>query len=166
MKNIILQPLKNYPPPFFVPNSNFLHMVPNSSTIIPPPQGLILKKYTPPASPLLKIICFPNTFLCFIRWIRENKSSSKLKKGLKNLPCDVKYFLNLEIMKWNTPDGFLMEGEVWGMFFIYTLIFIEVKGTYRNSILIPESGWENFRNLLDEYVKQSKDAWFTSCQAE
>lgn len=34
----------------------------------------------------------------------------------------------------------------------------EVKGTYRNSILIPESGWENFRNLLDEYVKQSKDA--------
>ena len=44
------------------------------------------------------------------------------------------------------------------MFFIYKLKFIQVKGTYRNSILIPESGWENFRNLLDEYVKQSKDA--------
>merc|ERR1712228_577588 len=29
----------------------------------------------------------------------------------------------------------------------------EVKGTYRNSILIPESGWEDFRNVLDEYVK-------------
>merc|ERR1712137_253028 len=33
----------------------------------------------------------------------------------------------------------------------------EVKGNYRNSILVPESGWENFRDVLDEYVKQSKD---------
>jgi len=33
----------------------------------------------------------------------------------------------------------------------------EVKGTYRNAILIPESGWENFRNVLDEYVKQTKE---------
>ena len=30
----------------------------------------------------------------------------------------------------------------------------EVKGNYRNSILIPESGWENFRDVLDDYVKQ------------
>ena len=30
----------------------------------------------------------------------------------------------------------------------------EVKGNYRNSILVPESGWENFRDVLDEYVKQ------------
>merc|ERR1712212_383780 len=33
----------------------------------------------------------------------------------------------------------------------------EVKGSYRNSILIPETGWESFRNVLDEYVKQTKD---------
>lgn len=33
----------------------------------------------------------------------------------------------------------------------------EVKGAYRNAILLPESGWESFRNVLDEYVKQSKD---------
>ena len=32
----------------------------------------------------------------------------------------------------------------------------EVKGNYRNSILVPESGWENFRDVLDEYVKQVK----------
>merc|ERR1712038_205326 len=30
----------------------------------------------------------------------------------------------------------------------------EVKGNYRNSILIPEIGWENFRDVLDDYVKQ------------
>ena len=30
----------------------------------------------------------------------------------------------------------------------------EVKGNYRNSILVPESGWESFRDVLDEYVKQ------------
>ena len=30
----------------------------------------------------------------------------------------------------------------------------EVKGNYRNSILIPESGWENFKDVLDDYVKQ------------
>jgi len=34
----------------------------------------------------------------------------------------------------------------------------EVKGNYRNSILVPESGWENFRDVLDEYVKQAKDS--------
>jgi len=33
----------------------------------------------------------------------------------------------------------------------------EVKGAYRNAILLPESGWESFRNVLDEYVKQSKE---------
>ena len=33
----------------------------------------------------------------------------------------------------------------------------EVKGNYRNSILVPESGWENFRDVLDEYVKQVQD---------
>jgi len=33
----------------------------------------------------------------------------------------------------------------------------EVKGNFRNAILIPESGWESFRNILDEYVKQTKD---------
>ena len=32
----------------------------------------------------------------------------------------------------------------------------EVKGNYRNSILVPESGWESFRDVLDEYVKQVK----------
>ena len=30
----------------------------------------------------------------------------------------------------------------------------EVKGNYRNSILVPESGWESFRDVLDEYVSQ------------
>merc|ERR1719334_281882 len=30
----------------------------------------------------------------------------------------------------------------------------EVKGNYRNSILVPESGWESFRDVLDDYVKQ------------
>lgn len=33
----------------------------------------------------------------------------------------------------------------------------EVKGNFRNAILIPESGWESFRNVLDEYVRQPKD---------
>ena len=36
----------------------------------------------------------------------------------------------------------------------------EVKGNYRNSILVPESGWENFRDVLDEYVKQVEDIFF------
>ena len=26
----------------------------------------------------------------------------------------------------------------------------EVKGNFRNSILIPEIGWENFRDVLDD----------------
>ena len=34
---------------------------------------------------------------------------------------------------------------------------VQVKGAYRNDILIPESGWESFRNVLDEYVKQFKE---------
>jgi hypothetical protein len=38
-----------------------------------------------------------------------------------------------------------------------TFPFIQVKGNFRNAILIPESGWESFRNVLDEYVKQTKD---------
>ena len=33
----------------------------------------------------------------------------------------------------------------------------EVKGNFRNSILIPEIGWENFRDVLDDYVKQVKE---------
>jgi len=33
----------------------------------------------------------------------------------------------------------------------------EVKGNFRNSILVPESGWESFRDVLDDYVKQVKD---------
>ena len=33
----------------------------------------------------------------------------------------------------------------------------EVKGNYRNSILVPESGWESFRDVLDEYVKQVQE---------
>jgi len=31
----------------------------------------------------------------------------------------------------------------------------EVKGNYRNSILLPESGWESFRDVLDNFVKQA-----------
>jgi hypothetical protein len=34
----------------------------------------------------------------------------------------------------------------------------EVKGNFRNSILIPEIGWESFRDVLDDYVKQVKEA--------
>jgi len=30
----------------------------------------------------------------------------------------------------------------------------EVKGNFRNSLLVPESGWESFRDVLDDYVKQ------------
>lgn len=33
----------------------------------------------------------------------------------------------------------------------------EVKGNFKNSILIPESGWDDFRNVFDDYVKQCKD---------
>jgi len=33
----------------------------------------------------------------------------------------------------------------------------EVKGNFRNSILIPESGWEDFREVFDEYTKQCKE---------
>ena len=33
----------------------------------------------------------------------------------------------------------------------------QVKGGYRNAILVPESGWESFRNVLDEYVTQAKN---------
>jgi len=33
----------------------------------------------------------------------------------------------------------------------------EVKGNFRNSILIPEIGWESFRDVLDDYVKQVKE---------
>jgi len=33
----------------------------------------------------------------------------------------------------------------------------EVKGNFRNSILVPESGWESFRDVLDDYVKQVKE---------
>jgi len=32
----------------------------------------------------------------------------------------------------------------------------EVKGNYRNSILLPESGWESFRDVLDNFVKQAR----------
>ena len=39
----------------------------------------------------------------------------------------------------------------------------EVKGNYRNSILVPESGWENFRDVLDEYVKQVEDIFLMVC---
>lgn len=33
----------------------------------------------------------------------------------------------------------------------------EVKGNFRNSILIPESGWDSFRQVFEEYTKQCKD---------
>merc|ERR1711956_180463 len=33
----------------------------------------------------------------------------------------------------------------------------EVKGNFRNSILIPESGWDDFREIFDEYTKQCKE---------
>lgn len=33
----------------------------------------------------------------------------------------------------------------------------EVKGNYRNSILLPESGWESFRDVLDNFVKQASE---------
>lgn len=37
------------------------------------------------------------------------------------------------------------------------IIISEVKGNFRNSILIPESGWEEFREVFDEYTKQCKE---------
>lgn len=33
----------------------------------------------------------------------------------------------------------------------------EVKGNFRNSILIPESGWDDFREVFDDYTKQCKE---------
>lgn len=33
----------------------------------------------------------------------------------------------------------------------------EIKGNYRNSILIPESGWDDFKKVFEEYVNQCKD---------
>lgn len=33
----------------------------------------------------------------------------------------------------------------------------EIKGNFRNSILIPESGWDDFRDVFDDYVKQCKE---------
>merc|ERR1719151_114269 len=33
----------------------------------------------------------------------------------------------------------------------------EIKGNFRNTILIPESGWDDFRDVLDDYVKQCKE---------
>ena len=34
----------------------------------------------------------------------------------------------------------------------------EVKGNFRDSILVPESGWESFREALDDYVFGAGDA--------
>ena len=31
----------------------------------------------------------------------------------------------------------------------------EVRGNYRNSILVPESGWRNVRDVLDEFIKEN-----------
>lgn len=33
----------------------------------------------------------------------------------------------------------------------------EVKGNFRNSIIIPESGWESFREVFEEYTNQCKE---------
>ena len=33
----------------------------------------------------------------------------------------------------------------------------EIKGNYRNSILIPESGWDDFASVFENYVKQCKE---------
>lgn len=33
----------------------------------------------------------------------------------------------------------------------------EIKGNFRNSILIPESGWDNFKDTFEDYVKQCKE---------
>ena len=33
----------------------------------------------------------------------------------------------------------------------------EIKGNFRNSILIPESGWDDFRLVFEEYVKQCQE---------
>ena len=35
-------------------------------------------------------------------------------------------------------------------------ITISLKGNFRNSILIPESDWDDFREAFDEYTKQCK----------
>ena len=32
----------------------------------------------------------------------------------------------------------------------------EVKGNFRNSILIPETGWDEFRDVLDDFTSQCK----------
>ena len=32
----------------------------------------------------------------------------------------------------------------------------EVKGNYRNTILVPESGWDDFRDAFEDYTKQCK----------
>jgi len=33
----------------------------------------------------------------------------------------------------------------------------EVKGNFKNTILVPESGWDEFRDVFDEYTKQCKE---------
>ena len=35
------------------------------------------------------------------------------------------------------------------------IISRRVKGKFRNSILVPESGWQNFRDKIDKCIKQS-----------
>jgi len=43
----------------------------------------------------------------------------------------------------------------------------EIKGNFRNTILIPESGWDDFRDVLDDYVKQCKEHdWKEGDEAE
>jgi len=32
----------------------------------------------------------------------------------------------------------------------------EVKGNFKNTILVPESGWDDFRDVFDDYTKQCK----------
>ena len=32
----------------------------------------------------------------------------------------------------------------------------EVKGNFKNTILVPESGWEDFRDVFEDYTKQCK----------
>ena len=61
-----------------------------------------------------------------------------------------------------------MDAKVWGALFLQVdalaapqnrprraaqgryMTMSEVKGNFRNSILIPEIGWENFRDVLDD----------------
>jgi len=33
----------------------------------------------------------------------------------------------------------------------------EVKGNFKNTILVPESGWDEFRDVFDEYTRQCKE---------